>query len=680
MRFASALVASLLLLPVHGQKPGHAAFGNWGVETQYVSKTVRPGDDFFTYVNEGWLKSTRIPDGSWDYGQMSVLEGDTDREIREIVLSAAKSPAPAGDPRRQIGDLYKSYTDTAHIEALGLAPIRADLDRILKIKSHDEAARWMADPRSSSLVGIYVFLDEGNTNRWLVHIDQQNVGEPILGLPRPEFYRRTDGSYPDNRKAYTTYIAKLFESAQIDRGPQRAEDVLAFETKLAAAQWNIDQLRDRKANYHLLTLKGLEDYAPGFPWQTFLSARNVGNVHEIVLGADTAVQAQAKIFEDTPSDILASYLAFHWIQNQVDFLPAAFRSASFDFYDKRLSGQKTEGQRDGQAVDFINHRMSEAVGKLYARRFFPPASRASAEELFGYLRRAFRQSLKAADWMDASTRAQAEAKLAGYRFKVGYPKRWRDYRGVSIRPDDLLGNVRRLRESDWAYDRSFLSAGRGAQMWHDSPQTVNASYSPQMNAIELPAALLQPPFFDANADPAVNFGSIGAIIGHEMGHGFDDQGSRFDSQGRLRNWWTAASERRFEERTNALVGQYDSYSPYPGLHLNGKTTLAENIGDLTGVSLAYRAYRLYLNDHPSMRNKIRDGFTDDQRYFLSWGQTWRYLAPESAIRYIVQNGYHSPAPYRVNGVVRNVDAWYKAFSVTPGQKLYLPPAERVRLW
>ena len=681
MKLALGSVLVLLFLAANGPTQGKAAFGNWGIETDRISKTVSPGDDFFTYVNEGWLKSTRIPDGYWDYGQTSILEADIKREVRDIVDSAVKSSAAPGDPRRLIRNLFNSYMDTARVEQLGLSPIRGDLARILKIKTREEAARWMADPRSSCLFNTYIFLDDGNTDRRLVHFDQQDIGQPpFLGLPSPEYYSRTDGAYPDHRKAYCAYLVKIFELAQIDRPQQRAEDVLLFETKIAAPHWNLEQLRDRKANYHLLSVRGLENFAPGFPWQTFLSAKKVGAVREVIMGTDSAVKAAAKIFGETLPDSLASYLAFHWIQNQINFLPSSFRSASFEFYNKRFWGQKVPSQRDGDAFDFVNRQVREAVGKLYVERYFPASSRASAEELFGYLRRALRQSMATANWMDASTRAEAEAKLASYRFKVGYPAKWRDYSGLAIHQDDLIGNARRLKEFDWAQERASLNAGHEALGWNDSPQTLNASYSPQMNAIELPAAFLQPPFFDANADPAVNFGSIGAIIGHEMGHGFDDQGSHFDSKGILRDWWSDKSAQGFKDRTNALVGQYDAYTPYPGLHLKGKLTLGENIGDLSGVSIAYRAYRLYLDDHPDQKDKARDGFTDDQRYFLSWGQTWRYLAPESAIRYIVQNGYHSPAPYRVNGVVRNIDAWYKAFNVTSDKKLYLPPSERVKLW
>jgi len=663
-------------------QPAHdkATFGSWGIETSTISKTVQPGDDFFTYVNEGWIRSTKIPEDQWDYGQTSILAAQTDQRVRDIVNTAAKAAAPKGTPQQQLGDFYRSFMDADRIEKLGFSPIRRDLNSILATKTHEDIARWMAAPRSSSLVAINVYPDAGNTKRWLVHLDQGNLIQPILGVSRREFYERTDGSYPSDRQAYVKYIAKMFDQAGIDRSAERAADVLALETKLALLQWNMEQLRDRKANYHLLTIPELQEYAPGFPWHTFLAARHVGNVREVVLGTDTAVQAQAKVFRETAVDAWRSYLAFHWIQNQIDLLPLAFRTANFEFYGKRLSGQKDQGARDWQAISFANSKMPQVIGKLYVERYFPPESLTRGAELFGYLRKAFQNRLESADWMDDKTRAEALAKLAAFRFKIGYPRKWRNYSTVTIREDSLIDNYRRLQEADWSYARSLLKAGRDEEVWYQSPQIVDASYGVLFNAVELPAAFMQPPFFDPNADPAVNFGSIGAIIGHEMGHAFDDQGARFDAEGRIRDWWTQSSHEHFKARTDALVGQYSAFSPIEGLHLNGKLTLGENIGDLTGVSLAHQAYRLYLDDHPEMKGTVLDGFTNDQRFFLSWAQTWRYIAPDSAIRYIVENSYHSPAPYRVNGVVRNLDAWYEAFGVTPGQKLYLPPSERVKLW
>ncbi len=661
---------------VTGRKP---ALGNWGVATHHLSRSIRPGDDFFNYVNDGWIKTTKLPAGSSDFGAFTELIQKTETRIDSIIREASKADALAGEPRQQIGELYAAFLDTDRIEELGLSPIQDELNKIMATRTHEEVGRWMANPRSSSIVRINVFPDAGDTRRRLVHLDQGNAGQSILGLPS-DYYERMDGPIPGHRTAYVAYITETLQRARIDNPERRAADILALETKLAARQWNPEQLRDRKANYHLMTRGDLAAYAPGFPWDTFLDARQVGDVKEVVLGTDTAIKIQAEVFAATPVDVWSSYLAFHWIQNQVDLLPTAFQTASFDFYDRRLSNAKDQHQHETRAVQFVNSYLGELVGKLYVERYFPEESRARASELFDYLRRAFAERLAEADWMDDETRAEARAKLAAFQFKIGYPKVWRDYSTISIKRDDLVGNARRIREADWSHQRSRLTKPDRDLAWYQTPQTVDASFSVLLNAIELPAALLQPSFFDPNADPAVNFGSIGAIIGHEMGHGFDDQGAHFDGQGRIRNWWTDYSSKHFQERTAALIEQYSAFSPIEGLHVNGKQTLGESIGDLTGVSIAHRAYRLYLRDHHGGVAPVLDGFSGDQRYFLSWGQTWRYIATEDAITNILKYGYHPPAQCRVNGVVRNIDAWYDAFGVTSDQGLYLTPKARVRLW
>jgi putative endopeptidase len=656
-------------------------YGNWGIETQYISKTVKPGDDFFTYVNQGWVESTQMPSGFNVFGSFNEVGLRTEERINAIILDAAKSATPEDDPRRQISDLYASYMDTARIERLGSTPIRRALDPIFRAKTLDDIARLMADPTSSSLAYINVFPDPGDPKRYLVMLDQLNGGYPILGLPGRDYYERGDEAFLRHRAEFIDYITKAFESAGIDRAARRAADILALETELAASQWGLEKLRDRKANYHLMRTEELANYAPGFPWGVFLAARRVGDVREIVLGTDTALQAQAKIFAETPVDVWSSYLAFHWIANQADLLPAAFQVPHFEFYGPRLNGgAKEQRPREKRAIQFVNQKVRDAVGRIYVERYFPPRNLARIEELVGYLRRAFAERLTTLDWMDEKTRAQAQAKLATFKFKLGYPPAWRDYSTAHIRPDDALGNNRRLLDADWAHSRSLLSGPvRRDSEWYESPQTVDASFSPLGNAIELPAAILQPPFFDPLADPAVNFGAIGAVIGHEMGHGFDDQGARFDSEGRLNNWWSEDSAERFKRRTDALVEQYNAVSPVEGVHLNGKQSLGENIGDLTGVTISYRAYHLYLRDHGG-QPPILDGHTGDQRFFLSFGQQWRVIWTPEALRAASAQGYHPPSQYRVNGVVRNVDAWYDAFGVTSGEKLYLPSSERVRLW
>lgn len=652
-------------------------FGPQGVDVNNRSKTVKPGDDFFTFINEGWNTSTQIPDGYWDYGQTSILAATVDGQIKSLLERSLTSRAPRGTAEQQVGDAYASFFDTAEIERRGLSSIKADVKSILQSTTREDIARWMANPTSSSIIAINVFPAE---RRSRVHLDQQNLGQPMLGLSTPDSYSRADGSYPAGREAYQAYVATVFEMAGVDQAASRAERLLALETRIAGNFWSLEKLRDRKANYHPMTVRQLTTYAPGFPWRAFLATRGVADESDIVLGTDTAVQQQAKLFADTPLDDWKSYLAFHWIQNQMDVLPESFRQASWDFHGKTLSHAKTPPTREEVALRLVSSTLGQQVGRLYAERYVTERTKTSAGEMIAYLRKAFAERLTKAKWIDEGTRVEALAKLENFAFKVGYPKIWRDFSTVEIGRDDAAGNMRRIRESDWEYQRRRLDPAFKDELWYQTPQTVDASYSVLLNAIELPGALLQPPYFDADADPAANFGAIGAIIGHEMGHGFDDQGIVYDSRGRLQKWWSDEALERFHGRARGLVDQYDAFTPYPGVHVNGQRTIGENIADLSGVSLAYSAYHMYAADHPCANRASLDGLTGDQRFFAAWAQAWRYKAPESAIRYVVDRSYHAPTPYRVNGVVQNLDEWYSAFGVAPGDKLYLAPEKRVRIW
>ena len=647
-------------------------FAPQGIDTSTISKTIRPGDDFFNYVNQGWIDRTAIPDGHWDYGQTTVLGGKVEEQVKTLIITSLAASSPRGSAAQQVGDAYSSFMDTDQIERHGLDLIRRDLVDILNSKTVEDIAIWMANPTSSSLFAINLFPAEGH---WKVHLDQQNLTQPMLGL-WGDAYTRNDDAAIANRVAYQAYIADLFKKAGVDKAESRAAKVLELETRIAANQWDFERLRDRKANYHPTTVNELVHYAPGFPWRTFLKTRGVGQVTDIVLGTDTAVQAQSKLFAATPIDDWRSWLAFHWLQNQVTVLPENFRQSNWAFYGHG----KPLPAREEVALRLVSTSLGQQVGRLYAERYVNSKTRAGAEELIHYLRRAFEERLTQPTWMDKATRAEAQAKLANFRFKIGYPRIWRDFSGLNIQRGDAIGNLRRIHQVDWEYQRRRLEPEFQDEPWYQTPQTVDASYSVLMNTIELPGAFLQPPYFDANADPAVNFGAIGAIIGHEMGHAFDDQGVIYDSRGRLRNWWSEASAREFRSRTKALVGQYEAFSPYDGVHVNGQRTIGENIADLSGVSLAYQAYHLYRKDHPCAESRSRDGFTGDQRFFLAWAQIWRYKAPESAIRHVINYSYYAPTPYRVNGVMQNMDAWYTAFQVKPGNKHYVPSEKRVRIW
>ena len=651
-------------------------FGPQGFDVSTISKTLKPGDDFFNYINEGWITATPIPEGYWDYGQTSVLGTTVDGQIKTLLTESLTSKSLRGTAGQQVGDTYASFLDTEAIEQRGLSAIAVGLKGIVASKTVDDIARWMANPTSSSIIAINIYPAEG---RWLVHLDQQNLTQPMLGLSA-DTYSSTEGSSPATRDAYRTYVAGLFEKAGIDNAITRAERVVALEAKIAANFWSFEKLRDRKANFHPMTVGELIRYAPGFPWRSFLAARGVSGVSDIVLGTDTAVQSQAKVFAATSINDWKSYLAFHWIQNQIDVLPEKFRQSSWEFYGKTLSSAKAPTPHEIVAQRLVSSALGLQVGRLYADRYVSSKTKVAAEEMISYLRKALAVRLANVAWMDEKTKFEAQAKLEHFKFKVGYPSIWRDFSSLEIKCDDAAGNLQRIRAADWAYQLRRLNPATKDEPWYQTPQTVDASYSVLFNAIELPAAFLQPPYFDSDADPAVNFGAIGAIVGHEMGHGFDDQGIIYDSDGRLRNWWSAEALTQFHKRTQALVNQYEAFSPYPDVHVNGQRTIGENIADLSGLSLAYHAYHLYLADHPESGKLSLDGLTVDQRFFAAWAQAWRYKAPESATRFVIQYSYHSPTQYRVNGVVQNLDEWYAAFDVKEGDKLYVPPEKRVRIW
>lgn len=660
----------------HDSRPVIAGeFAPEGIDIR-TSPKLRPGDDFFGYVNDPWIESTPIPEGYWDYGQTSVLGSTVATQVQSILHQSLASTSPRGSAAQQVGDAYASFLDTAELERRGLATVHRDVERILALRTRDDIARWMADPSSSSIIAINVYPDAGT---WRVHLDQQNLTQPMLGLPDPAAYSRTDGSYPATLEAYCSYVAGVLASIGVADAPARAAGVVRLESRIAANLWPFEKLLDRRANHHRLSIRELEDYAPGFPWRTFLAARHVARVTQVVLGTDTAVQRQSRLFAETAVEDWSAYLAFHWLQNQIDVLPERIRQASWVFYGKTLANATAPPARDEVAARLVGSTLGQQVGRLYAERYVTAQTKTSAEEMIAYLRKAFAERLDRATWMDEETKAEARAKLERFRFKVGYPGVWRDFSDLRIAPDDAAGNLRRTHASDWAYQLRRLDANTNDEPWFQTPQTVDASYSVLANTIELPGAFLQRPYFDADVDPAVNFGAIGAIVGHEMGHGFNDQGILFDGRGELRDWWSKSALEQFNARAGALVAQYDAFTPYPGVHVDGRRTLGENIADLSGVSLAYRAYHLYLLDHPCERPSV-DGLSGDQRFFMAWAQAWRYKAPESAVRYIIEHSTHSPAPYRVNGVVRNLDAWYAAFGVGMGDALYVPPDRRVRIW
>ena len=659
------------------QAPAHTGtlLGKWGIETQYISPTVDPGNDFYTYVNEGWLKQAQLPKGMPSMDSFTEVFLRSEQQLQAILDDVLAHPGKPASREQQIGDLYRSYMDEARIEALGLAPIQQELNAVLAARNHADIARWMAKPLHGSVVAMGVDLDEKDPLHYVLY-----VGQSGLGLPGREYYLNEEDPFPGFRKAYAAYIEGVLARAGIDRPGERAADILRFETALAAAQWAPEQLRERLKNYHPMNMDELADYAPGFDWKAFMDESGAGDQHRVIVTSDTALRDTAALLAKTPVDVLRSYLAFHFIDNQARYLPRAYRDANFDFYKRTLNGIEEQRERKLDALQYVSGTLGEVLGRLYVDRYFPPENKAAMATYIRYLREALREHVGQSAWMDEKTKAEAYAKLESFTAKVGYPDRWRDFSAFDFAPDDLLGNNRRIFEWYMDDDLSKLGQPRRDWEWGMSPQTVNAYYSASQNEIVFPAAILQPPFFDPNADPAVNFAAIGAIIGHEMGHGFDDEGSRSDSKGMLRDWWTPRAREHFDARTAVLALQYSAYEPLPGTHINGQLTLGENIGDLGGLTVAHTAYRNYLEDAGKGEAPVLDGLTGEQRFFMSWAQQWRAVQTEDYLRKELLTDPHSPAHYRVNGVVRNIDAWYEAFGVKPGDALYLPPEKRVTIW
>ncbi|WP_417471337.1 M13 family metallopeptidase [Maricaulis sp.] len=650
------------------------ALGDWGIETRHISETVAPGDDFFRYVNEGWLDTTEIPPGFSNFGSFSELALSAEERIDTIIADVSATENPAGSVEQQVGDLYASYMNTDRLNELGLSPARPGLDRIAAAQSHDDIIDLFGASGFASLFGAGVGRDAGNPDTYVVYIRQSG-----LGMPDRDYYLRDDERFAGYRTAYVDYMADVLDMIGEENGAERARAVLELETAIADIHWTRAESRNRVASYNPMTVAELEAYAPGFDWTRFMTALDFGDQDHVVVSQNTAVQSLAALFGEIPVETWQDYLMLHYMSSNSNELDEAFYERSFDFWSRTLSGTDEPRARDRRGIQYVNRPLGQAIGRIYVERHFPAENKAQMEDLVAYLRRALGERIETLEWMDDETRAEALDKLAKFTPKIAYPDQWPDFSSIEIRPDDLFGNSERISAWYRADSRARLNGPIRDWEWGMSPQTVNAYYSSTANEIVFPAAILQGPFFDPNADPAVNFGGIGAVIGHEMGHGFDDQGSQSDGDGLLRNWWTEFSREQFDARTDQIVAQYEEFSPVEGMHVNGRLTLGENIGDIGGLSMAYRAYHMYLDEHGGEAPVI-DGFTGDQRFFMAWAQVWRRLYTEDSLVSRLTTDPHSPSQYRTNGVVRNMDVWYEAFGVTEDNELYLPPEERVSVW
>jgi predicted metalloendopeptidase len=657
---------------------GKPELGSFGIELQNRDTSVKPGDDFDRYANGTWFDNYQLKDYETRYGSFNMLSDRAEAQTRAIIeeLQARQDLKP-GSNEQKIRDFYASFMNTAARDAAGIAPLKPVLDRIAKVDSF--AALTAAFGRAgmdgtNSPVGGGVTLDRKDPNRYII-----GLGVGGLGLPDKDFYLNQEPRFVQIRAAYLDHIAKMLGFAGVADARPRAEAILALETEIAKQHWDRAQLRDRDKTYNMRTFAQLNQEFPGYDWKAHFAAQGIANPGDVNVSTPSAVGPVLEIAKKTPVAVWRDYLTFHAVRNHAPLLSTEIDQAAFAFSGMVLQGQKAQREQWKRGVALVGgmQGLGEAVGQLYVARHFKPEAKAAMDKLVENLRAALRENIRNLDWMGETTKAEAYRKLETFNPKIGYPKKWRDYSSVTIVPNDLIANVLAVRKYFIDDQNSRLGKKPDRDEWFMTPQTVNAYYNPSFNEIVFPAAILQPPFFDVNADPAVNYGAIGGVIGHEMGHGFDDQGSKSDYAGVQRNWWTDEDRARFDARTKALVAQYNTYCPLEGQCVNGQLGLGENIGDLGGLSMAYTAYRLSLGGKEA---PVIDGLTGDQRFFLAWAQIWKSKYRDEAMLNQLKVGPHSPPQYRINGPLRNLDEWYRAFDVKPGDKLYLPPEQRVRIW
>lgn len=650
-----------------------AEIGAWGIDLSARDMSVSPGADFFRYVNGHWLDTVEIPEDRSRYGSFDILRERSDDQVHAILddLAARGDGADALD--QKVGAFYAAWMNQAAIEKLGTKPLAPYLAKIKAVEDRAGLLKLFGTVGYASPVGVGTLPDPANPTRYVVA-----AGQAGLGMPSRDYYLKEGAEYDAFRAAYRDYLIKIQELAGIGDAAAKADRIIALETALAKSQWEPERQRDIKQIYNPMNREQLMELAPEFDWTSWLEASGFGKVDTIIAAETTAITASGKLLETVPVSTWKDYLTAHFISDNADYLPKAFDEAKFNFFSKALRDIPVQKERWKRGVDLVNNHIGEAIGQKYVDRHYPAESQRQMTELVANLTAALGERISKSDWMDEATRGEAQKKLDAFEPRIGYPSKWIDYSPLVVKPDDVLGNVQRAAQFAFEIDLARLPHPVDRELWAMNPQTVNAYYNPLLNQITFPAAILQPPFFDPNADPAVNYGAIGGVIGHEIGHGFDDQGRQFDGTGKLRDWWTKESAEKFEARTKLLGAAYDKFEPVPGVHVNGQLTMGENIGDLGGLEMAYSAYRRYVASHGEQPEI--DGLTGDQRFFLSWAQVWRGKSRENALREQLLTDPHSPPEYRVDGVVPNIDAWYAAFNVTPDSAMYIPPDKRVKIW
>ncbi len=679
--------ASLLLFTAtaHGDtaKP---QYGSWGYDEAGADKATKPGDNFFRYANGAWLDRTPIPADKPGISLRLAMTDTTEARLHALMEEAeAKAGQAPTALDGKVGAFYKAFMDEKRANALGAQPIRPELDAVRAAKTRDDLASLMGANNSDfygTLFNLFIDADLKDPKHYAVYVTQAG-----LGLPDRDYYQQPP--FAAQKAKYQAYVAQLLHLVGWTDADAEAKNIVALETAIANASWTRAQDRDPVATYNPMSIAELQKFAPGFAWKPFLGTAHLGSLNRIIVAEKSAFPKLAQIYASTPLDTLKAWAAFNVADNAAPYLSKPFADASFEMRGKTLAGQQAQETRWKRAVHAVSGgdygaggrfetfgNMGWAVGQLYTAKYFPPSAKAKIEDLVANLKAAFHARIEKLDWMGPATKAEALKKLDTYTIKVGYPDKPRDYSTLEIRDDDLVGDVRRAGAHDWAFYVARLNQPVDRSDWTMTPQT-NDAYNGSLRDIVFPAGILQPPMFDANADPAINYGAAGGVIGHELTHGFDDEGRKIDATGALRDWWTAEDAKTFEARAKRLGAQYSAFEPVPGAHINGDLTMGENIADLGGLTLALDAYHASLHGKPA---PVIGGLTGDQRVFLGWAQAWRGKYNDDYVRKQVVSDPHSPRQFRVNGVVRNIDAWYASFNVRPGDELYVAPKDRVHIW
>lgn len=648
-----------------------------GIELGNMDLSVRPQDDFYRYVDGNWLTTTEIPADKSNYGSFAQLADDAQIKLRAIVdRTANMQDLKQGSDKQKLRDFYNSFLDEARVESLGVSPLKAELAKIKNVKGHDDVNRLFAHLNRvgvTSPFGWYVNNDAKEATQYITY-----VGQSGLGLPDRDYYFKDEDKFKTIRAEYQGFIQQMLSLVGHADPAQAAKRIMALETEMADAHWTRVERRDPVKSYNKMSAEQVNTLMGDFDWFRYLNAAGLNNkADQVVVSQPSFLKALGKIFKATDVSVWRDYMTFHLVKDHAAYLSKDFADANFAFYSTRLRGVEQQSPRWKRGIDLTGTVVGEILGKLYVKENFPPEAKARMETMVKNLIKAYGKRIEGLDWMTDETKKAAKAKLAKFTYKIGYPDKWRDYSKLEIKGDDLVGNLIRYSVFSNQEQIDQLGGPIDKTKWFMTPQRVNAYYNPVMNEIVFPAAILQPPFFNLAADDAVNYGGIGAVIGHELGHGFDDSGSQFDGDGNLRNWWSEADKAAFDERKALFVDQFNQFKPFDDASVNGKLTLGENIGDLGGLTVAYEAYRMSLE---GKKSSVIDGFTGEQRFFMGWAQVWRRNYREEELRNRLMTDTHSPSEYRVNGILWNMPEFYQAFDVKQGDKLYLAPQKRVKIW